>query len=131
MNFETEKIEMTQLNFETEMDENKNIEDSSLELKVVNFTDEDSDKEKILIKATTVTHYKDDKFFITATFIGHFILEDVNQHALEKNKSMQEELGKKVIEKIFNKLNMYVSILSQEIYNIPIYPAKVKINLNF
>ena len=34
------------------------------------------------------------------------------------------------VEKIYNKFNLYVSLFSQEVYDIPIYPSRISIDIN-
>ncbi|MFW8054468.1 hypothetical protein ACOXU5_13715 [Vagococcus fluvialis] len=127
MKFKQEELNITNLSFKTDID--STIEDdSNIQLEVGNIKNSDGEEE-VIVFIKTLANYKDDKFILSASFDGRFILVDKKLDDIKNDDDTQEKLGLIILEKVYNKLNMYVSLLSQEVYNIPVYPQKVAIEV--
>lgn len=128
LKFAQEEIKMVDLVFKTDLEDFYNEDDGSIQLKATSKTDSQG-IESCTVFASTVANYADENFIINAHFKGKFILENITSSDVENDSDLQEKLGITIINKIYNKLNMYVSLLSQEVYEIPIYPAKINIEI--
>lgn len=128
MKFAQEEIKMTDLVFKTELENFSNEDDGNIQLKVTSKTNSKG-IEKCVVFASTIANYTDEKFIINAHFKGKFILESTTSSDIKNDSDLQEKLGATIINKIYNKLNMYISLLSQEVYEIPIYPSKINIEI--
>ncbi|WP_142425450.1 hypothetical protein [Enterococcus casseliflavus] len=123
MDFEKETLKVTNLIFEA--NSNAILKDSNtLKIKAGKI------KDRLIISAETTAYYKDEKFVMSADFSGKFILVNETLENIETNSGFQEEIGREIVEKIYNKFNLYVSLFSQEVYDIPIYPSRISIDIN-
>ena len=123
MDFKKATLKVTNLIFEGSS--NSTLEDNNiLKLQVGKL------KDNLIISAETTAYYKDERFAISANFHGDFIVENEALESIEKNSALQEEVGKKIVEQVYNKFNLYVSLFSQEVYDNPIYPSRINIDIN-
>ncbi|MFZ4844558.1 hypothetical protein ACOYX7_02855 [Enterococcus casseliflavus] len=123
MNFKKVTLKVTNLIFEGSS--NSTLEDSNiLKLQVGKL------KDNLIISAETTAYYKDERFAMSANFHGDFIVENETLESIEKNSALQEEVGRKIVEQVYNKFNLYVSLFSQEVYDNPIYPSRINIDIN-
>lgn len=123
MDFKKATLKVTNLIFEGSS--NSTLEDNNiLKLQVGKL------KDNLIISAETTAYYKDERFAMSANFHGDFIVENEALESIEKNSALQEEVGKKIVEQVYNKFNLYVSLFSQEVYDNPIYPSRINIDIN-
>lgn len=123
MDFKKVTLKVTNLIFEGSS--NSTLEDNNiLKLEVGKL------KDNLIISAETTAHYKDERFAMSANFHGDFIVENETLESIENNSDFQEEVGKKIVEQVYNKFNLYVSLFSQEVYDNPIYPSRINIDIN-
>lgn len=123
MDFKKVTLKVTNLIFEGSS--NSTLEDNNiLKLQVGKL------KDNLIISAETTAYYKDERFAMSANFHGDFIVENETLESIEKNSALQEEVGRKIVEQVYNKFNLYVSLFSQEVYDNPIYPSRINIDIN-